>query len=74
MASTSARRSPRLGETLVVDDQRLTYVEGSVRRSVGPALVEVGGAYERGGGFAARASVLGQARAGQCQRRIDCRE
>jgi hypothetical protein len=49
-----------LVETLVVDDQRLSYVEASVRRTVGPALVEVGGAYERGGGYAVRASVLGK--------------
>ena len=47
-----------LVETLVVDDRRLSYVEASIRRTVGPALVEIGGAYERGGGFAARASVL----------------
>ena len=48
-----------LVETLVVEDKRLSYVEASVRRTVGPALVEIGGAYERGGGFAARASVIG---------------
>jgi hypothetical protein len=49
-----------LVETLVVDDKRLSYVEASVRRTVGPALVEIGGAYERGGGYAARASVIGR--------------
>ena len=49
-----------LVQTLVVDDKRLTYVEASIRRTVGTALVELGGAFERGGGFAARASLIGK--------------
>jgi hypothetical protein len=46
--------------SLVIDDERLTFVEGAVRRSIGPALVELGGAFEKSGGYAARAQVLGQ--------------
>ena len=45
---------------MLVDDQRLTFVEGTVRRSIGPALVEVGVAREMSGGMAARAQILGK--------------
>jgi hypothetical protein len=45
--------------SLMLLDERLTYVEGSIRRSIGPALIEVSGAYERGGGHAARAQLVG---------------
>ena len=41
-----------------LDDERLTYVEGSVRRSVGRALLEVAAARDDKGGTAARAQVL----------------
>lgn len=47
-------------QSLVIDDRRLTYMEGSVRRAVGPALVEVSLAYEQAGGMAARAQMLAQ--------------
>lgn len=43
-----------------LDDERLTYVEGTVRRSVGRALVEVAGVRDSKGGMAARASLLGK--------------
>lgn len=46
--------------TLVLRDERLTYVEGAVRRAVGPALVELSAAYEDHGGLAARAQIIGQ--------------
>jgi hypothetical protein len=46
--------------SMVIDDERLTYVEGAVRRSIGPALLEVGGSWETGGGYAARAQMIGQ--------------
>ena len=46
--------------SLMIDDERLTYVEGTVRRSIGSALVEIGGAYQSKGGIAARAQVLAQ--------------
>jgi hypothetical protein len=49
-----------LARTMLVDDQRLTFVEGTVRRAIGPALVEVGAAREMGGGTAARAQLLGK--------------
>ena len=49
-----------LARTMLFDDERVTFVEGTVRRSIGKALVEVGAARELGGGSAARAQVLGQ--------------
>lgn len=48
-----------LARTMLFDDERVTFVEGTVRRSIGKALVEVGAARESGGGTAARAQVLG---------------
>ena len=41
-----------------LEDERLTFVEGSVRRSVGRALVEVAATRDNKGGTAARAQVL----------------
>ncbi len=49
-----------LARAMLIDDQRLTFVEGTVRRSVGPAIVEVSAARESGGGIAARAQLLGK--------------
>ena len=46
--------------SMMLDDQRLTYVEGAVRRSVGSALVELGGAVETRGGSAARAQLVAE--------------
>ena len=45
---------------MLIDDQHVTFVEGSVRRSIGLAMVEVGGARESNGGNAARAQLLGK--------------
>ena len=39
-----------LARAMLIDDQRVTFVEGSVRRSVGLAMIEVGGARESNGG------------------------
>ncbi|MEO6582217.1 MAG: carboxypeptidase-like regulatory domain-containing protein [Sphingomicrobium sp.] len=47
-----------LARMMLVDDQRLTFVEGTVRRSIGQALLEVGVAGDNHGGKAARAQVL----------------
>jgi hypothetical protein len=47
-----------LVQTLSVDDQRVTFVEGSVRRTIGPALVELAAARDNGGGMALRGSML----------------
>ncbi|GAA4008516.1 hypothetical protein GCM10022280_01570 [Sphingomonas swuensis] len=47
-----------LVQTLVVDDQRVTYVEGAVRRSIGPAVAEVALARDDTGGLALRGQVL----------------
>lgn len=41
-----------------LEDERLTYVEGAVRRSIGGALVEIGAARDDKGGTAARAQLL----------------
>ncbi|MDQ3482628.1 MAG: carboxypeptidase regulatory-like domain-containing protein, partial [Pseudomonadota bacterium] len=47
-----------LARTMLLEDERVTFLEGSVRRSIGPALVEVGVARESSGGTAARAQLL----------------
>ena len=47
-----------LAALMIVDDERLTFVEGSVRRSVGPALVEAAVARQSGGGTALRGSAI----------------
>jgi hypothetical protein len=49
-----------LARAMLVDDQRLTFVEGTVRRSVGGAQLEVSGARESNGGSAAHAQLLGK--------------
>ena len=49
-----------LARMMLIDDQRVTFVEGTVRRSIGPALLEVGVAREMSGGMAARAQILGK--------------
>ncbi len=47
-----------LARSMLLEDARVTYVEGSVRRSLGAALVEVGVSKESSGGSAARAQML----------------
>jgi hypothetical protein len=47
-----------MARSMLLDDERVTFVEGSVRRSIGSALVEVAVAKESGGGTAARAQLL----------------
>jgi len=47
-----------LVQSVALEDERLTYVEGAVRRSVGRALVEVAVARDSRNGMAARAQVL----------------
>jgi len=47
-----------LARTMLLDDQQVTFLEGSVRRSIGSALVEVGAARESNGGTAVRAQLL----------------
>jgi hypothetical protein len=49
-----------LARAMLIDDQRLTFVEGTVRRSVGAAMLEVSGARESNGGTAAHAQLLGK--------------
>jgi hypothetical protein len=47
-----------LARMMLVGDERLSFVEGTVRRSIGPAMVEVAIAGESSGGKAARAQLL----------------
>ena len=49
-----------LARAMLVGDHRLTFVEGTVRRSVGAALLEVSAARESNGGTAAHAQLLGK--------------
>ena len=49
-----------LARAMLINDERVTFVEGNVRRSVGPAIVEVSAARETKGGMAARAQILGK--------------
>jgi hypothetical protein len=49
-----------LARAMLIDDRRLTFVEGTVRRSVGAALLEVSAARESNGGTAAHAQLLGK--------------
>ena len=71
MASTSAPRSALLARPCCSSDERLTFVEGSVRRSIGPALVEAAVARDSNGGMAgARAGCWpGSARSTSAPRR-----
>jgi len=47
-----------LAAMMIVDDEKLTFIEGSVRRSIGPALVEAAVAKQTGGGIALRGSAI----------------
>ena len=47
-----------LARTMLLEDERVTFVEGSVRRSFGRAMVEVAVARDSAGGSAARAQAL----------------
>ena len=58
MASTTRTSVGALARMMLIDDERLTFVEGTVRRSIGQALVEVGVAGDSTGGKAARAQLL----------------
>ena len=49
-----------IARAMLIEDERVTFVEGLVRRSIGSALVELGGAWESGGGKAVRAQVVGK--------------
>ncbi|MEA3068328.1 MAG: hypothetical protein QOK41_1735, partial [Sphingomonadales bacterium] len=49
-----------LARAMLIGDQRLTFVEGTVRRSVGGAILEVSAARESNGGNAAHAQLLGK--------------
>ncbi len=47
-----------LVQAVELEDERVTYVEGAVRRSIGGALVEIAAARDNRGGTAARAQLL----------------
>jgi hypothetical protein len=47
-----------LARAMLIDDERVTFVEGSLRRTIGPAMLEVAAARATDGGTAARAQLL----------------
>ncbi|HUE78264.1 MAG TPA: carboxypeptidase-like regulatory domain-containing protein [Sphingomicrobium sp.] len=47
-----------LARMMLIDDERLSFLEGTVRRSIGQAMIEVGIAGDSSGGKAARAQLL----------------
>jgi hypothetical protein len=49
-----------LARAMLISDQRVTFVEGTIRRSVGAAVLEVSAARESNGGKAAHAQLLGK--------------
>jgi hypothetical protein len=49
-----------LARAMLVGDQHLTFIEGTVRRSFGGALIEMSAARESSGGSAAHAQILGK--------------
>ena len=49
-----------IARAMLIGDQHLTFVEGTVRRSVGSAMLEVSAARESNGGTAAHAQMLGK--------------
>ncbi|MEO6113068.1 MAG: carboxypeptidase-like regulatory domain-containing protein [Sphingomicrobium sp.] len=58
-----------LATMMLADGEKLTFVEGSVRRSIGPALVEAAVARDSNGGISARAQAI--ARLGSAYLSID---
>ncbi|WP_265569553.1 carboxypeptidase-like regulatory domain-containing protein [Sphingomicrobium nitratireducens] len=49
-----------LAQTLLEDDQRVSYVEGAVRRTLGRAFVEVSASANEKGGFQLRSRAIAQ--------------
>ncbi|MFL6785203.1 MAG: collagen binding domain-containing protein [Sphingomicrobium sp.] len=49
-----------LARTMLQDDERLTFVEGTIRRSIAGAAVEISASRESNGGAAAHAQLLGK--------------
>lgn len=49
-----------LARTMLMEDERLTFVEGTVRRSIGSAAAELSGSYDSRGGMAAGVEILGK--------------
>ena len=49
-----------LARAMLIGDERLTFVEGAVRRSIGGAAIEVRAARESKGGTAAHAQMVGK--------------
>ena len=49
-----------IAREMLIDDQHVTFLEGTIRRSIGTTMVEVGASRESNGGTAERAQLLGQ--------------
>lgn len=47
-----------IAREMLFSDEHLTFLEGNVRRSIGPAMVEIGAARQSNGGTAAHAQLL----------------
>ena len=47
-----------LARMMLVEDERLSFIEGTVRRSIGSAMIEVAAAGDSSGGKAARAQLV----------------
>ena len=56
-----------LARMMLIDDQRVTFVEGTVRRSIGLAMIEVGAARETDRRNGRARAAAGQDRAGERQ-------
>ncbi len=63
-----------LARTMLIGDQRLTFVEGTVRRTIGGAIVEVSAARESNGGNGGPRADSGQDRPHLCECRGSYRE
>jgi hypothetical protein len=49
-----------LARTMLLQDERLTFVEGSVRRSIGHAAIELSASYQSNGGKAVGGEIIGK--------------
>ncbi|QIK78717.1 carboxypeptidase regulatory-like domain-containing protein [Sphingomonas piscis] len=49
-----------MARTMLLEDERLTFVEGTVRRAIGPAAAEVSVAYDSSGGKAIGGEIIGR--------------
>lgn len=58
-----------LARTMLLQDDRVSFVEGTVRRSIGSAVAELAGSYDSTGGMAVGAQLVGKLGAVQVRAR-----